>query len=305
MNRVLVILVSTVATLSLTAAAWRAERPLSAHEAHVRSEAARLRAHFDQVDVELRTRDVSHLSARQRANRARLVAWLRDYRDAGEFPLNDKFAGEAVPFFRDSNGTLCAMAYLIDRSGRGDIVNHVASTRNNAYIRELVDDRSLVQWLDTWGLSAAEAARIQPEYGGNPCCFIPGPGETNRNKVDADYALLSMGLGGSSIGTLGFNLFSPSRASGAAGVLAGTAAIIAGMAHADDLGDRRVARANVIAGSLATIGGLRGLLRKADARAQTPTPASKQTLVSGARVTPDVILSPGETRIGLSMRARF
>ena len=305
MNRISVILVSTVATLSLSAAAWRAERPLSAHEAHVRSEAVRLRAHFDQVDVELRTRDVSHLSASQRANRAKLIAWLRDYRDAGEFPLNDKFAGEAVPFFRDSKGTLCAMAYLIDRSGRGDIVDHVASTRNNAYIRELVDDRNLVRWLDTWGLTAAEAARIQPAYDGNPCCVIPGPGETNRNRVDADYALLSMGLGGSSIGTLGFNLFSPSRTSGAAGVLAGTAAVIAGVAHMDDLGDRRIARANVVAGSLAMIGGLRGLLRKADSRAQAPTPRSKQTLVSGTRVTPDVILSPNETRVGLRMQARF
>ena len=304
MNRVLVILVSTVAILSLTAAAWRAERP-SAHEAHVRSEAVRLQAHFDQVDVELRNRDVSHLSGSQRENRAKLVAWLGEYRDAGEFPLNDKFADEAVPFFRDSKGTLCAMAYLIDRSGRSDIVNHVASTRNNAYIRELVDDRNLVRWLDTWGLTAAEAARIQPAYDGTPCCSLPGgPGENSRNTVDADYALLSMGLGGSSLGTLGFNLFSPSRRSGAAGVLAGTAAIIAGMAHADDIGDRRVARANVVAGSLAMIGGVRGLLRKADTRAQAPAP-SKQTLVSETRVTPDVILSPNETRVGLRMQARF
>src|SRR5687767_10381562 len=258
MNRAFVIVVSTVATLSLTAAAWRSDRPLNANEAHVRSEAARLRAHFDQVDVELRARIVAHLSTSQRANRAKLIAWLRDYRDAGEFPLNDKFAGEAVPFFRDSKGTLCAMAYLIDRSGRGDIVNHVASTRNNAYIRELVDNGNLVRWLDTWGLTAAEAARIQPAYDGGGCCFIPGPGETSRNSVDGDYALLSMGLGGTSLGTLGFNLFSPSRTSGAAGVLSGAAALIAGMAHTNDLGDRRIARANVVAGSLAVIGGFRG-----------------------------------------------
>jgi hypothetical protein len=197
------------------------------------------------------------------------------------------------------------MAYLIDRSGRADIVNHVASTRNNAYIRELVDDPNLVRWLDTWGLTAEEAARIQPAYDGSPCCMLPGPVETNRNKVDADYALLSMGLGGSSLGTLGFNLFSPSRASGAAGVLAGTAAVIAGVAHADDLGDRRVARANIIAGSLAMVGGLRGLLRKPDSRAQSPVLPSRQTLVSETRVIPDVILSPNETRVGLRMQARF
>lgn len=304
MKRVSVILVTTASTLLFSAAAWRADRPSSPHELHVRSEVARLRAHFDSVDTELRTRDVSHLSREQRANRAKHIAWLKEYREAGKFPLNNKFIGQAVPFFRDSNGTLCAMAYLVDRSGRGDIVDHIAKTRNYAYIPELTDDRKLVAWLEESGLSAAEAARIQPAYNGGPCCLIDDP-IVPDNKVDGDYALLSVGLGGSSLGTLGFNLFSPSRVSGAAGLMAGAGAIIAGVAHWDDYGDRRVARANVAIGSIAVLASLRGLLHSPSLNTRASAPASKYKLVNETQVAPDLIISPTETRVGLRMRARF
>ena len=304
MKPVSVILVATTSTFLLSAAAWRADRPLSPHELHVRSEVVRLRAHFDSVDIELRIRPVSHLPRGQRANRAKLIAWLKEYRDAGEFPLNNEFVGQAVPFFRDSNGTLCAMAYLVDRSGRGDIVEHIAKTRNNAYIRELTDDRKLVAWLEEFGLSAAEAARIQPAYNGGPCCVIGDP-VVPDNKVDGGYALLSVGLGGSSLGTLGFNLFSPSRVSGAAGLMAGAAAIIAGAAHTGDYGDRKVARANVAVGSIAVLASLRGLFYSPRVSTHASVQASKQKLVSDAQIAPDLIVSPSETRVGLRMRARF
>lgn len=304
MKPVSVILVATMSTLLLSAAAWRADRPLSPHELHVRSEVARLRAHFDSVDTELRMRDVSHLSRGQRANRAKLIAWLKEYRDAGKFPLNNEFVGQAVPFFRDSDGTLCAMAYLVDRSGGGDIVDHIAKTRNNAYIPALTDDRKLVAWLEESGLSVAEAARIQPAYNGGPCCVIVDP-IVPDNKVDGGYAALSVGLGGSSLGTLGFNLFSPSRVSGAAGLMAGAAAIMAGGAHWDDYGDRKVARANVAVGSIAVLASLRGLFHSPSPNTRTSSQASKHKLVSDAQFAPDVIVSPSETRVGLRMRARF
>jgi len=56
------------------------------------------------------------------------------------------------------------MAYLIERSGRHDLVDRVALTRNDAFIAELPDDPALRVWLDSVGLSVAEAARIQPTY---------------------------------------------------------------------------------------------------------------------------------------------
>jgi hypothetical protein len=131
-------------------------------------EVARLRAHFDSADAELRQAKTLHLSSSQLRSRAILIAWLREYRDAGEFPQNDRFPDRAMPFFRDSRGVLCAMAYLIDRSGRGDFVDRVASTRNNAFIAELASDPAFQVWLDSVGLSVAEAARIQPTYDPGP-----------------------------------------------------------------------------------------------------------------------------------------
>ena len=131
---------------------------------HRQLEVARLRAHFDSVDAELRQAATRDLSPAQRAARATLIGWLREYREAGSFPLNDRFSDRAMPFFRDSRGVLCAMAYLIDRSGRHDLVNTVAATRNNAFIPELAGDPELRTWLEGAGLSVAEAARIQPFY---------------------------------------------------------------------------------------------------------------------------------------------
>ena len=303
MKRVSVIVVATASTLLLSAAAWRVERPSDAREAHVRSEGARLRAHFDSVDTELRTRDVSHLSAAQRASRVKLIGWLREYRDAGEFPQNDRFANESVPFFRDTKGTLCAMAYLVDRSGRGDIVDHIAKTRNNAFIRELASDRELVAWLDASGLSVSEAARIQPAYDGDQCCFIEEP---DRTRVSREYALVSAGFGGVSLASLGFNVFSASRTSVAAGLMAGAASIIAGAAQANPEGGRKsLVTANIAVGSVSVLAGIRALYANPSVRKVTTVPASKRSLVSDAAVAPDLIVSPTGTRVGLRMNARF
>ena len=133
-----------------------------------RLEVARLRAHFDSVDAELRHVNELHFTQRQRRARAVLIVWLGEYRDAGQFPRNDHFPARAMPFFRDGRGALCAMAYLIQRSGRRDLVDRIALTRNNAFLFELADDPELGAWLDSVGLSVTEAARIQPSYPAEP-----------------------------------------------------------------------------------------------------------------------------------------
>jgi hypothetical protein len=303
MKRVFVIGVATVSTLVLSAAAWRSERPLDPAESHARAEVARLRAHFDSVDTELRTRDVSQLSPAQRASRTKLIAWLREYRDAGQFPQNDRFANEAVPFFRDSRGTLCAMAYLVDRSGRGDIVDNITKQRNNAFIRELTDDQELVAWLDGSGLSVSEAARIQPAYNGDPCCPISND---DPQAVSGEYAMRSIGLGGASLGTLGFNLLSPGRISGTAGLLAGAVTILAGIPHlgADD-GHENYARVNTAIGSAAVIAGVHALFTKGGSRERAPAQTSKREFLSETTLAPDLIVDRNATRFGLRMQARF
>ncbi len=113
-------------------------------------------------------------AAAQRPARVTLVTWLRDYRNAGSFPRNDRFP-EPMPFFRDSRGVPCAMAYLIERSGRGDMVERITLTQNNALIHDLAEDLELRKWLDSVGFSLNEAARVQPSY--------EGPGRYTRVPV--------------------------------------------------------------------------------------------------------------------------
>jgi hypothetical protein len=157
-------------------------------------EIARLRAHFDSVLGELRAADVSALASSQRLARETLIARLEQYAAAGRFPHNHVRPGRFVPVFRDEHGTLCAMAYLIASTGRADIVDDVARTNNLAYIPELAADARLSAWLDSTGLTVAEAARIQPGYDGGGCCTIgptPDPDAANAPADRREYFIRS------------------------------------------------------------------------------------------------------------------
>jgi len=260
-----------------------------------RREVARLRAHFDSVDSELRHAEALHLTPDQRTARVTLVGWLRDYREAGTFPRNDRFPDRPMPFFRDRDGVLCAMAYLIERSGRGDLVDRVASTRNNGFIPELVDDPDLRAWLDSVGLSVAEAARIQPQY--------EPPPETvpEDDAVSADYALTSIVASGSSLTTLGLNLISSSRSTGWAGIIAGSAAIVAGVANLDGTeATEQVATANVIAGTSALAVGLYRLVRPRPARSFESGGEN-----AGTAIRPAVMPTSDGPRLGLAVHTSF
>src|SRR5256886_1810502 len=137
------------------------------------AETGRIRRHLAIVEAELRAKDVSALTPAQRQARARNLAVLHAYWLRGVFPVNSDFPGRRVPYFIDRYGTRCAMAYLIEQSGRGDIVHRIATTENNAYVRDLKDDAQLGGWLRENGLTAAEAARIQPAYR-NPLADFTG-----------------------------------------------------------------------------------------------------------------------------------
>jgi hypothetical protein len=255
---------------------------------HRRFEVARLRAHFDSVDVELRGRMGLPLTPAQRTARETLIGWLREYRDAGRFPRNDRFPDRAMPFFRDSDGVLCAMAYLIHRSGRGDLVDRVASTRNNASIPELAGNADLSAWLDSVGMSWAEAARVQPFYGSPP-----EPEEEER-EVSTSYALTSILASGVSLATVGVNALAPSRTAAWAGLLAGSAALLAGGVRVDRHGETGdVAVANLIVGAGAATFGLSRLL------APPATPSHRVSV--GPLVVPDA----ERPRYGLAVRATF
>ena len=259
-------------------------------------EVLRLRTHFDSVDVELRQADVAVLSRDQRHSREELIAWLREYRSAGSFPTNDRFPDRAMPFFRDSRGVLCAMAYLIARSGRVDLVDRIAMSRNNAFIAELASDTELVRWLDSVGLRATEAGRIQPSYGNEPGA-----------KVSTGLAVGSLLLGGGALVATGFNIFSPTTTSGWIGVAAGVGAGILRDAHLDS-GDGRefgIAAADVIVGITSVALGIRGIVVGGRDPKSATASASEGSRGLELGMTPTFTSPAGRPGFGLLLQARF
>ncbi len=111
--------------------------------------------------------------------RRRLIGALREYTEARRYPRNLEHRGEIVPSFIDAAGTRCAMAHLIELHGGEDLVARVARSANHARVRSLANDRDLLSWLATWGLTLDEAARVQPSYcwsSANCVCVNAGVG---------------------------------------------------------------------------------------------------------------------------------
>src|SRR5690606_21976884 len=98
---------------------------------------------------------------------------LRRYRAQGTFPVNTYAYGEKMPIFRDAAGTLCAMGYLVHESGRSDLVDGIVEGMNFAYIHEMAP--SLEGWLASEGLTAEEAALVQPSNYNPPIGRPPVP----------------------------------------------------------------------------------------------------------------------------------
>jgi hypothetical protein len=225
-------------------------------------EIARLRQHFAIVLGELRSADVARLSVSQHAARATLIARLERYAAAGRFPHNHLVPGQRVPVFRDEHGTMCAMGYLIASTGHTDIVNDVARHNNLAYIPELAGDARLRAWLDSTGLTVAEAARIQPAYGGGIClCPSPAPatrGVTQASRVYFAASAFATVLSGAS---LVYNLAPRDasaqrmRGNAALGFVAGAAQVVLGAFAIDQRGtDGVVGGANMLVGATSVAG---------------------------------------------------
>ena len=114
------------------------------------------------VEQELRQADVSHLDKELKENRAKMIQLLNQYWKREEFPKNTTHKTK-IPQIKDKDGTPCAVAYIIDHSGNGKLVNHLASQNNLVYVED-VHDGPLLDWLKKSGITKQEAAKIQPDY---------------------------------------------------------------------------------------------------------------------------------------------
>ena len=220
------------------------------------TETARIQRHLRGAEVILAGRDLAALSAAQLANRAAVTALLREYRQAGRFPSNEDFADRRVPYFRDRHGNLCAMAFLLEKTGYRPIVDRISRTRNNAYIAQLIDEPGLAEWLDRFGITPAEAARIQPTYS-----------SPQSKQISTGYAIASaVGLGLSTTGAA--MSLTGSRSDRRAASLAAGAGFVTAMLGAGKLnndGDvRTLGVVNVVVGGIAALIGVNGLVGRRD-----------------------------------------
>jgi len=199
------------------------------------AETTRIRTRLASVEQHLRRTDVSRLTPTQRAARARNLDVLHAYWVRGVFPKNTDFPNERMPYFVDRYGTRCAMAYLIEQSGHGDLVARVAATNNNARIRELKSDPELVAWLRDNGLTGAEAAHIQPQYGPPP---LPQPTTQDASQGYKTTTAVAVGVNATAVvlnvAQVGFG----PRANGVLGIATGAAGMAAGMSNFNRSGQR-------------------------------------------------------------------
>lgn len=125
----------------------------------------RIQEHLAEVETELRERDVSHLSESLQKERERNLDVLADYRKAGEFPRNTHVPWRQ-PVFIDRGDRACAVAHLMIESGWDQEARAISERENLGYLLEM-ESPEVEEWVAQSGLTAEEAAEIQPTY--SPC----------------------------------------------------------------------------------------------------------------------------------------
>lgn len=130
--------------------------------------------HYERVEAELRAAPKPE-DAAVRARREAIIDGLRAYRLQGIYGLNERFFGQRQPHFVDEGGRRCAVAFLLDRTGHGEVTDAVARTHNYAWVADLATEPTFLSWLDRHGLTLAEAARIQAPGVTRPLATIEPP----------------------------------------------------------------------------------------------------------------------------------
>jgi hypothetical protein len=208
--------------------------------------------------------------------------------------------GPLTPVFIDEHGTRCAMAHLIEEGGGADLAHAIARGENLAFVPQLAADAryrpELVAWLDRNGLTAAEAARIQPAYNG--CEF-----EDCSNDVDRSAIVASVGLAAASGFLIASNLRDDAgNGTAGAGLLVGGVTMFAGYMMRNDIDERRelqqdIGMLDLGLGAVTVALSVRTLVR---ARTPATVAAPPATNPGGWSVAPIV----GSTR-GVSLATRF
>jgi hypothetical protein len=120
--------------------------------------------------------DRASVRANLAAHRAEQIARLHAYAEAGQFPHNTTVA-PSLHMFRDPAGRYCAVANLVHRDGRDDLVEATVREQNDLAIAD-VHGGPMIDWILASGLTQEELVRTQapaPFIGRNPVRPSPLP----------------------------------------------------------------------------------------------------------------------------------
>lgn len=92
------------------------------------------------------------------ARRAQMIGWLREYREAGQYPTDA--SGRVASVFVGANGVRCPMAELMHKSGRDDLVAAVARDNNGIRLAD-VHEGPVYDWMLSSGLTLDEINMVQ------------------------------------------------------------------------------------------------------------------------------------------------
>lgn len=127
----------------------------------VTAERVHIQAHLAITEIRLRIRKST---IGNRTGRLFAMNILHDYWLKGEFPKNTYKKNERNPVFIDSQGTYCAVGYLMAHTGYIDLANDI-DKQDKFILVENINDKDVDTWLYDYGLNKNEAALIQPGYG--------------------------------------------------------------------------------------------------------------------------------------------
>ncbi|MFT5780015.1 MAG: hypothetical protein ACI837_002976 [Crocinitomicaceae bacterium] len=153
-------------------------------------ESTRILVHLAYVEKILREKETNHLTENQRKSRKFSLDLLHDYWMEGTFPSNYDYPDQRKPCFRDKDGRICAVGYLVQQTGNEELVKDIEMSQNYAYIKDMTGE-NLLAWVEQSGLTVEECAMIQPTYGPPP--------SSDPDYIPKGYAIASSALSGLSL----------------------------------------------------------------------------------------------------------
>ncbi len=119
------------------------------------------------IEELLRRRDVTAWPEELRAERARNIDRLHEYRLRASYPRNYDHPEQMLPCFIDREGTICAVGYLVEQSAGRDVAERINARYQYATVAAM-NDPAVDSWIARSGLTRAEVETIQePGFAGS------------------------------------------------------------------------------------------------------------------------------------------